>query len=131
MRLRALSLAAVLALAFGAGATAQVTSPPATETEKPALELSVAQQQLIFTSISSKTHKSTAAPPNFLPTVGVVVPAGVELLPIPDAVLEVVPKLRGYVCALVANQALIVDVQSRKIVAVIGGGNEPKAPSPS
>jgi hypothetical protein len=126
MWFRVLAAAAVFALAFCSGARAQPMTPDVTET--PRLDLSVEQRQLIFTSISSMIHKSTAAPAAFLPAIGVSVPTAVETLPIPDTVVEVVPKLRGYVCALVANQALIIDPKSRKVIEILSGGSEPRNP---
>jgi hypothetical protein len=131
MWLRALAVTAALAMALGVNVSAVAQGGAPSGADKPTLELSVEQRQLIFTSITSRTHKSTAAPANFLPALGATVPAGVEVLPIPDTVLEVVPKLRGYVCALIANQALIIDPQSRRVIEVIGTSGEPRKPAPS
>lgn len=98
---------------------------------QPGLDLTPEQRHVLFASISSKTHVSTAAPPDFLPKPGDVVPASVELQPLPQAALELIPKLQGYVCALVANQALLVDPQSRRIIEVISESTPQSAPARS
>jgi hypothetical protein len=145
---RALALAVVLALAAampagaGNGNDGQAPARVAQNTQNteggasapeapPRIELTPDQRHVLFTSITSKTHVSTAAPPDFLPKPGDVVPAGVELLPLPDAVLKLMPKLQGYVCALVANQALLVDPKSRRVIEVISEGTAPPAPARS
>lgn len=119
--------------------SAKQENSPSGEAKKPAeapvapaaLGLTASQRHVLFTSISSRTHKSTAAPPTFLPELGAVVPPSVEVLPIPDAALELMPKLRGYVSALVANQALIIDSKSRQIVEIISEHTTPQTPPPS
>ncbi|MBX6425902.1 MAG: DUF1236 domain-containing protein [Variibacter sp.] len=133
MLLRVMAVAAALALVAGADrdAKAQGAAPAATpepsRLPKP-LDLAPEQRDLVFASLRSKTHRSTAAPPNFLPEPGAVVPASVELMPIPDVALELVPSLRDYVCALIANQAVIVDPKTRQVIEVITEPPEPRAP---
>jgi hypothetical protein len=113
------------------GRTAKPADPTLSSEPAPAsLELTPSQRQVLFTSISSKTHRSTAAPPNVLPKLGDVVPPSVEVAPIPDAVLELSPKLRGYACAMVADQVLILDGTSHRIVEIVSAGKDaaPAAP---
>lgn len=112
-------LAAGLAMQGGARATAQTTaSDPAA---LPKLELSPDQRQVIFTSLTSQTHKSTAAPSTFGATVGAHVPDAVETEPLPATVVSLIPQLRGYDGAVVSEQVLIVEPKTRQIVDVITG----------
>ncbi|HET9904211.1 MAG TPA: DUF1236 domain-containing protein [Xanthobacteraceae bacterium] len=132
---RALLFAIALGLSLMPGPGGIFAAEPGAAPNKPGeaaqeerINLSPSERQVLFTSITSKKHVSTAAPPDFLPTAGAVVPESVELQPIPDAALKLLPQLKGYVCALVANQALIVDPQSRRIVEIV---NEDRAPAPA
>lgn len=88
---------------------------------KPAarLELTPAQRDLIYASLSRQTHRSTALPPTFAPQIGAIVPEAVELAPLPDTVVQVVPQTRGYAGAFVANQVLIAEPKARQIVEII------------
>jgi len=94
------------------------STPPVTPSG-PGVKLTPAQRQLIYASISKQTHKSTAAPLTFGATVGAVVPEPVELTPMPETIVDVVPQTRGYSYAFVSAQVLIVDPKSRQIIEVI------------
>jgi hypothetical protein len=94
-------------------------NPPASAAAPSGLELTPEQRQLIFTSISSKTSQSTAAPPTFQPRVGATVPDAVDVAPMPDTLTQVVPRLRGYEVAFVAGQVLLIDPKSKQVVEVI------------
>ena len=85
----------------------------------PPIELSAAQRQLIYASLSKQTHVSRAAPPQFAASVGAVVPEAVELTPLPDTIVQTVPQTRGYAFAFIANQVLLVDPTARRIVEII------------
>lgn len=84
------------------------------------LELTAAQRQLIYASISQQTHQSTAAPVDFGPAVGARVPEAVELTPLPETIVEVVPQTRGHAYAFIGGRVLIVEPKGRQIVEVIG-----------
>jgi hypothetical protein len=133
---RVFALGLILMLGGNESALAQSGGGPAAPPDAatpgtvapPSLELSESQRQVLFASISSKTHRSTAAPANFLPKLGDVVPPGIETQPVPDAAVELIPKLRGFDCALIANQALIVDPKSRQIIEIVSGGGAATPP---
>jgi hypothetical protein len=72
-----------------------------------------------MTSVSSKTSQSTAAPDTFRPAVGATVPPSVDTAPMPDALAQVVPRLKGYEYAMVGGQVLIIDPKSKQVVEVI------------
>lgn len=88
--------------------------------QAPALELSSAQRQTIFQSVS-RTHKNNAAPTGFRASVGAHVPDGVELQPVSDTVATLVPQTRRYSVAMVEKQVMFVDPVSRQVVAVVTG----------
>jgi hypothetical protein len=56
---------------------------------------------------------------NFAITVGVVIPATVELYEVPPAVVQVVPEYSRYRYFVVGDQIVIVEPGARRIVAVI------------
>lgn len=94
---------------------------PGTETNAmavPALKLSSAQRQTIYTSISSQKQKETA-PLDFRAAVGAVVPPSVELQELPKTIVELVPELKGFQYAMVANQVLLVDPKNKQVVEII------------
>jgi Protein of unknown function (DUF1236) len=91
----------------------QSDAPPAS------LDLSQAQRELIYASISKQTHKSTAAPPTFGAKVGAHVPDAVEISALPDTIVQVIPQTRGFAYAFIADQVLIVEPKARQIVEII------------
>ena len=112
-------MALALHLVSVSGGGAQTTQSDAAALPK--LELSAEQRQVIFTSLTSQTHKSTAAPATFGPMVGAQVPVAVETEPLPATVVTLIPQLRGYEGAVVAEQVLIVEPKTKQIVEVITG----------
>jgi hypothetical protein len=84
------------------------------------LGLTTAQRELIYASVSKQTHKSTAAPPVFNATVGGTVPPSIELSPLPETIVAVVPQVQGHACAFIASQVLLVEPKARRIVEIIG-----------
>jgi hypothetical protein len=96
-------------------------APAATDAPRdvPSLELSQAQREAIYQSISSRQAKKDTAPVGFRAAVGAHVPDSIELEPLPKAVAELVPKIADYRYAFVANQVLIVDPRSRTVVELI------------
>ncbi|HEX2216857.1 MAG TPA: DUF1236 domain-containing protein, partial [Xanthobacteraceae bacterium] len=102
------------------GTFADAAAQTASDAKPPAgLELSAAQRQLIYASISQQKHKSTAAPPTFGATIGAHVPEAIELSPLPDTIVQMVPQTRGYAYAFIANQVLIVEPRARQVVEII------------
>jgi hypothetical protein len=115
-----LGLAAAFAGSFAGAAAAQTSgAAPPGATPPPDLKLSPAQRQLVYASLSKRTHTSTAAPPTFGAALGGILPEAIELVPLPETVVEMVPQLRGHAYAFVAGQVLIVEPQARRIVEII------------
>lgn len=56
---------------------------------------------------------------NFNVAVGTVVPRTIELHPLPPTIVEVYPAWRGYRFVLVADEIIIIEPSSYKIIAVI------------
>src|SRR3954454_12966736 len=56
---------------------------------------------------------------NFSLNVGTVVPRDVQLSTLPPDVVEIVPQYRGYSCALVKDEIVVVDPATYKIVTVL------------
>jgi hypothetical protein len=84
----------------------------------PNLKLTAAQKQTVYSSISSQKQKETA-PPTFHAAVGAVVPGSVELQSLPKTIVELIPELKDYEYAMVANQVLLVDPKSKQVVEII------------
>jgi hypothetical protein len=100
-------------------------APVAVTAQTPALDsgpahfdFTIAQKQTVYQSIS-KAHKNNAAPVGFRPAVGVIVPNGVELAPVPNAIAELMPQTKGLESAFVEGEVILVDPQGKKVVAVI------------
>jgi Protein of unknown function (DUF1236) len=55
----------------------------------------------------------------FRPDVGVTVPNGVELAPVPNAIAELMPQTKGLESALVEGEVILVDPEGKKVIAVI------------
>jgi hypothetical protein len=111
---------ALLLLAGSVPAAAQ-TSHPGTETNPaamPDLKLTTAQKQTIYTSISNQKQKETA-PPTFRAALGAVVPSSVELQALPKTIVELIPELKDYEYAMVANQVLLVDPKNKQVIEII------------
>ena len=83
-----------------------------------ALELSPVQKLAIYQSIST-TRKNNAAPPGFRAAVGSTVPGAIDLEPLPDAPVKLIPADKGLQVALIEKQAVLVDPTSRTVVAVV------------
>jgi hypothetical protein len=81
----------------------------------PHLKLNEEQKHAIYVSVSSQNNKETA-PSAFLSNVGAVVPTSITLRPLPDAILKLMPELKHYQQAFVANQVVLADPGDRKIV---------------
>jgi len=116
---------AVLFLLFQTGPlVAQNGAPGATPSTHPEavpnLDLTAAQKQTIYTSATNLNMKNEA-PPDFQPIVGAVIPQDVKLEKMPKTIVELTPRLADFEIGLIANQVVIVDPKSRKVVEVIVG----------
>jgi hypothetical protein len=102
---------------FAAGATFAQT-PALDSTSGRKVDLTAAQKQILYRSISN-TQKNNAAPTGFRATVGSQVPGGVVLVPVPAAIVDIMPQTKGLETAMVEGQVLLVEPQGRTIVTVI------------
>lgn len=116
------ALGVLMLLGSALPAAAQgIPAHPGTETNPaamPDLKLTAEQRQTIYTSISNQKQKETA-PPNFQATVGAVVPTSIETQPLPKTIVELLPTLKDYEYAMVANQVLLVDPKNKQVVEII------------
>jgi Protein of unknown function (DUF1236) len=112
----------LIALVFACGMTiaAAQDSPPA---NTPDLHLTQAQKQTIYQSVTSQKDKTSSAPDTFRAAVGANVPDSVKLAPMPKTIVDLMPQIKDFEFGLVANQVLIVDPKSRRVVEVINGSN--------
>jgi hypothetical protein len=113
-----------LALAGGAGTSAQTTGGGAAATQQQTqmgtgggqLTLSSEQREQIFEKVAVSPQP---APSGFTPSVGAQVPAELQLQPIPQEVASEMPELQQFEVAKLEDQLLIVDPDNRQIVEVI------------
>jgi hypothetical protein len=82
------------------------------------LKLSPSQREAIYQSVPQKNN---AAPIGFRPSVGSVVPKGIDLAPLPDTLGEMIPEARGYEVTMVEKQILLVDPGSKVVIALMTG----------
>src|ERR1700747_1139720 len=111
---RALVLVAAVGMlpAMGAAQTSDQTTR--------GLKLSPSQREAIYQSVS-KAQKNNTAPIGFRPSVGSVVPKGIDLAPLPDTLGEMIPEARGYEVTMVEKQILLVDPGSKVVIALMTG----------
>jgi hypothetical protein len=123
--IRFAAFAAALALATTAGAQA----PPQTVGVGPApaefaelgakpLTLTPAQRLAIYQSVSH-TAKNDPAPLGFRVAVGGHVPDSVQLKPLSDTLIQLVPAAHDMSIGMVEKQVILVDPATRQIVAVV------------
>jgi hypothetical protein len=82
------------------------------------VEFTTAQKQTLYQSIS-ETQKNNAAPVGFRAAVGARAPSGLELVPVPVTIAELIPQTKGLEAALVEGEVLLVDPREKKVIAVI------------
>jgi hypothetical protein len=107
----------VLAGLLGSGMVAAQT-PQADSGSAPALELSAAQKQAIYQSVSA-LHKNHAAPIGFRPAVGSRVPPAITLEAMPDTLAELIPAARNLEVGMIEKQVVLVDPRTKAVVAVV------------
>ena len=113
----------VIVLALTGGVVAAQT--PALDAGGPSqVDLSAAQKQTVYQSIT-KTQKNNAAPPSFRAAIGAIVPASIALVPVPETLANLMPQTEGLEVGLVEGQVVLVEPQSKKVVAVIVEEHEP------
>jgi uncharacterized protein DUF1236 len=129
----AIATAAVLGCSL-ATATAQAGNPPGDAIEhvgplspsgEPASapqaqspSLTAAQKAAIFSSVTLDKSKVKSAE-NFRVAVGARVPPAIELHPLPEGALAEAPAARPFRYTMVANQVVLVDPASMRVVEVI------------
>jgi hypothetical protein len=111
----------VLAFAFGLAGAAAQDQPPL---DLPKLELTAAQKQTIYQSVTNQPDaKKSTVPDTFRAAPGANVPASVTLTPMPKTIVQLIPRSEDFQVALVSNQVLIVQPKGRRIVEVIREGS--------
>jgi hypothetical protein len=105
------------ALSIAAGAVFAQT-PALDSGAAPHVELTAAQKQTIYQSISA-TQKNSAAPTGFRATIGAPVPNGITLAPVPATIADLMPQTKGLEAALVEGQVILVEPDGKNVVAVI------------
>jgi hypothetical protein len=108
-----------IALCWLRGAAGAQT-PGTDSAAEPALELSAGQKQTIYESVSA-TQKNNPAPPGFRAAVGAQVPDTIELQPIPATIAALIPETAGREVAMVEKEVVLVDRNSKRVVAVVVG----------
>jgi len=105
-----------LALVCAAAALAQ--TPPQDSASAPTLDLSPAQRLTIYQSVS-QTHKNNAAPTGLRVSVGAHVPDTIELKPLSETLVAIVPAAKNYAVAMIEKQVVLVDPTTKQVVAVV------------
>jgi hypothetical protein len=112
----------VVALAFSTviapTMVALAQTPAADSAAGPALDLSAAQKQTIYQSVSA-TQKNNPAPTGFRATIGAQVPDAIELQPISKTLASLIPETAGHDVAMVEKQVVLVDPKTKRVVAVV------------
>jgi hypothetical protein len=109
---------ASLVVLFVVAGIASAQTPALDSSIAPHMELTAAQKQTIYQSIS-KTQKNNAAPTGFRAAVGAPAPAGIVLGSVPATITELIPQTKGLEAALVEGQVLLVEPEQKNVVAVI------------
>ncbi|RAI45419.1 hypothetical protein CH341_04045 [Rhodoplanes roseus] len=119
-RLPVLMLVAALSLGAASGAAfAQTTQQDAQDPgSAPRVTLSEAQRHTIYQSVS-RTQKNNAAPTGFRVSIGATLPPGVELAPMPDTLVTLMPEAKPFAVAMIEKQVVLVDPSSRRVAVVI------------
>ncbi len=108
---RLIAISALLALHMTT-ASAQSPAPPGSEA------LSMEQQIKVGEMLTNDGGAALSAGA-FALSAGTVVPAAVQLRPVPDNVAAAAPQLRDRTYVVVEEQIAIVEPQTRKVVAVV------------
>jgi hypothetical protein len=113
-----LALLAAPAVAQAPPKGATVGMAPKTAAAERVLELTPAQRLAIYQSVT-QTQKNNAAPIGFRPAVGAVVPSAIELKPVSDTLIKLVPQASDLSIGMIEKQVILVDPATRQVVAVV------------
>jgi hypothetical protein len=113
-----LALLAAPAVAQAPPKGATVGMAPKTAAAERVLELTPAQRLAIYQSVT-QTQKNNAAPIGFRPAVGAVVPSAIELKPVSDTLIKLVPQASDLSMGMIEKQVILVDPATRQVVAVV------------
>lgn len=112
------ALLAAPAVAQAPPKDATVGMAPKTAAAERVLELTPAQRLAIYQSVT-QTQKNNAAPIGFRPAVGAVVPSAIELKPVSDTLVKLVPQASDLSIGMIEKQVILVDPATRQVVAVV------------
>lgn len=116
MMLAAPFAAASIMIATTGGAPAQTATQDAAA--GPRIALSDAQRHTIYQSVS-RTQKNHAAPTGFRVSVGATLPPGVDVAPMPDTLVTLMPEAKPYAVAMIEKQVVLIDPSTRRVATVI------------
>jgi Protein of unknown function (DUF1236) len=81
--------------------------------------LTVAQRQEIWQGASKQAVGESSLPAGYTAEIGEGVPSSTKLQPIPKDVSDRVPAVKPYDFAMLRNQLLIVDPDTKKVIDII------------
>jgi hypothetical protein len=108
----------LVAILVAAAVPASAQTPSIDSGAAPAITLSPEQRQTVYQSVSA-TQKNTAAPDGFRTAVGARIPDAIALNPIPQTLVSLMPAVKGLEVTMIEKQVVLVDPNSKLIVAVI------------
>ncbi len=118
-----LSVLLLAGLVCGPAASVAQNSDPAAQNEArevKRLDLTDAQRDTIFISVTNQNFKNQALP-NFQPRIGITVPVEIQLEDMPTTIAQLVPETGAFRIARILNLVVIVDPMDRRVVEVITG----------
>jgi hypothetical protein len=118
VRLRDGAIALAVAL-VGADLTAVPSAASRALNDQLYLYLSGAQENVILRSVNRQGVRRQTMPADFVPDIGLRVPASVKLRPLPADATRRVPNARSFAYVMLKNQLLIVNPRDRRIVDII------------
>lgn len=107
----------------GSGSSSQTAAPstssPSHAATAPAVNLTTQQRTEIRNTVINTGSAPRVASVNFNVAVGVVVPTTVHFAPVPEALVRIEPAWRGFDYFVYADEIIIVDPRTRRIIAVL------------
>ena len=105
------------------GSSSQTATPSTSSSTRaataPAVNLTTEQKTEIRNTVINNRSAPRVASVNFNIAVGVAVPAAVHFAPLPATIVSIEPAWRGYEYFVHADQLIIVDPRTRRIVAIL------------
>lgn len=87
------------------------------------VQITPQQQTQISQRLASRdVHRIDRTRVNFSIAIGTTVPASVRFVPLPSAIVSIVPQYRGYHYAVVEDEIIIIEPRTRRIVYVMPYG---------